>query len=118
MKARTRDAGLIGRGCASSPRGSSGYPEFVVQALKTTGAEKVRWNLTDLFASPNDPKIETTLKDALERAKVFEAKYKRSVTTLEPNEFATMMRELAEYEEESVRADVYAYMLHSQDTQD
>src|SRR5438876_685809 len=118
MKARTRGAGLIPRGCASSPMGSSGYPEFVVQALKTTGAEKVRWNLTDLFTSPDDPKIEATLKDALERAKAFEAKYRGKVTSLEPKEFATMMRELADYEEESARPEVYAYMLHSQDTQD
>src|SRR6266576_685000 len=118
MKARTRGAGLIPRGCASSPRGSSGYPEFVVQALKTTGAEKVRWNLTDLFTSPDDPKIEATLKDALERAKAFEAKYRGKVTSLEPKEFAAMMRELADYEEESARPEVYAYMLHSQDTQD
>ncbi len=90
----------------------------MVQALKTTGAEKVRWNLTDLFTSPDDPKIEATLKDALERAKAFEAKYRGKVTSLEPKEFAAMMRELADYEEESARPEVYAYMLHSQDTQD
>jgi oligoendopeptidase F len=87
-------------------------------AVKTTGAEDVRWDLSDLFASPDDPAIEATLARDLERAKAFESKYKGRVSTLEPTEFAAMMRELADYDESSVRPEVYAYMLHSQDTQD
>ena len=108
--------GLTPGGCASWP---SGYPEFqVAQALKMTGAEDVRWNLSDLFASPDDPKIEAALARDLERAKAFEATYKAKVATLEPKPFAAMMRELADYEESSTRAEVYAYMLHSENTQD
>jgi len=108
--------GLTPGGCASWP---SGYPEFqVAQALKMTGAEDVRWNLSDLFASPDDPKIEAALARDLERAKAFEATYKGKVATLEPKPFAAMMRELADYEESSTRAEVYAYMLHSENTQD
>jgi len=83
-----------------------------------TGAEDVRWNLSDLFASPDDPKIEAALARDLERAKAFEATYKGKVATLEPKPFAAMMRELADYEESSTRAEVYAYMLHSENTQD
>ena len=90
----------------------------MVQAVTTTGAEKVRWNLSDLFASPDDHEIEATLTRELERAKRFEATYKSRVTTLEPKAFAAMMRDLAEYEESSAKPEVYAYMLHSQDTQD
>ncbi|TMC54788.1 MAG: M3 family oligoendopeptidase [Chloroflexi bacterium] len=86
--------------------------------MKTTGAERVRWNLSDLFASPDDPQIEATLARELEHAQAFEAKYRGKVATLEPKAFAAMMRELAEYEESSVKPEVYAYMLHSQDTQD
>ncbi|TMG45236.1 MAG: M3 family oligoendopeptidase [Chloroflexi bacterium] len=108
--------GLTPGGCASWP---SGYPEFqVAQALKMTGAEDVRWNLSDLFASPDDPKIEAALARDLERAKAFEATYKGKVATLAPKPFAAMMRELADYEESSTRAEVYAYMLHSENTQD
>ena len=87
-------------------------------ALKQTGAEQVRWNLSDLCASPDDPNIEATLARELERAKAFEAKYKGKVATLEPKAFAAMMQELAEYEESATKPEVYAYMLHSQDTQD
>lgn len=90
----------------------------MAEAVKTTGAEEVRWDLSDLFASPDDPKIEATLARELERAKAFEAKYKGRVAMLEPKEFAAMMRELGDYEESAARPEVYAYMLHSQNTQD
>src|ERR1700716_379378 len=90
----------------------------MAQATKTTGAEKVRWDLSDLFKSPTDPALEATLATALERAKEFEAKYKGKVTSLEPPAFAAMMHELEENEEEATKPEVYAYLLHSQNTQD
>ncbi len=54
----------------------------------------------------------------LERAKAFEAKYKGTVATLPPAEFAAMMAELEADEEEAVKPEIYAYLLHSQSTQD
>ncbi len=48
----------------------------MAQATKTTGAESIRWDLTDLFASPTDPAIEASMATTLESAKSFEAKYK------------------------------------------
>ncbi|MDQ2923696.1 MAG: oligoendopeptidase F, partial [Candidatus Dormibacteraeota bacterium] len=82
----------------------------------STGAETVRWDLSDLYSSPTDPALEATLARALERATAFEAKYKGRVTTLEPADFAAMMVELEENEEEAAKPEVYAYLLHSQDT--
>jgi oligoendopeptidase F len=82
------------------------------------GAETVRWDLSDLFASPTDPKLEACLAQALERAKAFEATYKGKVKTLEPAAFAAMMRELERNEEDAAKPEVYAYLLHSQNTQD
>jgi oligoendopeptidase F len=90
----------------------------MAQAATRTGAEEVRWNLTDLFASPDDPKIEQVLARELERAKSFEQRYKGKVATLAPKDFAAMMRELGDYEESASKPEIYAYMLHSQDTQD
>ena len=78
----------------------------------------VRWDLSDLFASPTDPKIEATLAHSLERAKAFEANYKGRVATLEPSEFAAMMRELEEDEDAAAKPEAYAYLLHSQNTHD
>jgi oligoendopeptidase F len=90
----------------------------MAQATKTTGAEKVRWDLTDLFQSPTDPAVEETLAEAQTRAVAFEARYKGKVALLPPKEFAAMMRELEEDEELAARPDVYAYLLHSQNTED
>jgi oligoendopeptidase F len=88
----------------------------VAKAVKETGAETVRWDLSDLYASPTDPKIEATLARSLERAKAFEAKYKGRVASLDPHDFAAMMRELEEDEDAAAKPEVYAYLLHSQDT--
>ncbi|HAC44654.1 MAG TPA: oligoendopeptidase F, partial [Chloroflexi bacterium] len=90
----------------------------MAQATKTTGAEQIRWDLTDLFRSPTDPAIEETLAEALKRAEAFEARYRGKVVLLPPKEFAAMMRELEEDEELAAKPDVYAYLLHSQNTED
>ena len=88
----------------------------MAKALNRTGAEDVRWDLSDLFASPTDPKLEAALARSLERAIAFEAKYKGRLATLEPSEFAGMMSELEDDEDAAAKPDVYAYLLHSQNT--
>ena len=88
----------------------------MARALNRTGAEDVRWDLSDLFASPTDPKLEAALARSLERAIAFEAKYKGRLATLEPSEFAGMMSELEDDEDAAAKPDVYAYLLHSQNT--
>src|SRR5712691_11440249 len=90
----------------------------MAQATKTTGAEKIRWDLGDLFKSPTDPAIEATLAESLKRAQAFEARYKGRVVALPPKDFAAMMRELEEDEELAAKPEVYAYLLHSQSTDD
>jgi oligoendopeptidase F len=90
----------------------------VATAVKQTGADGVRWDLSDLYTSPTDPKIEATLEHALERAKAFEAKFRGRVASLDPSEFAAMMRELEDDEDAAAKPEVYAYLLHSQNTQD
>ncbi|HEY3585912.1 MAG TPA: M3 family metallopeptidase, partial [Myxococcaceae bacterium] len=88
----------------------------MARAVASTGAETVRWDLSDLFASPTDPKLEAALAASLERAKEFEASYRGRVATMEPAAFAEMMEELARDEEQATLPEVYAYLLHSQDT--
>jgi len=90
----------------------------VAKSVTATGAESVRWDLTDLFASPTDPKIEVALSRAMEEVQTFESRYRGKVATLEPPDFAVMMRELGQNEEEAALPEVYAYLLHSQNTQD
>jgi oligoendopeptidase F len=90
----------------------------MAQATKSTGAENVRWNLTDLFKSPTDPAIEATLEESLKRAQAFEARYRGRVAALPPRDFAAMMHELEDDEELAAKPDVYAYLLHSQNTEE
>ena len=90
----------------------------MAQAVKTTGAESVRWNLAELFEAPTDPTIEKDLAAALEEAKAFETKYKGKIATQSPEEFAAMMAELEEHEEKVSRSQMYAHLLHSQNTAD
>ena len=90
----------------------------MAKAVTSTGAEAVRWNLDDLFASPDDPRLEAALARAIERAKEFEASYKGRVAELPPPAFAEMMEELGRDEEQAALPEVYAYLLHSQNTLD
>lgn len=90
----------------------------MAQALKTTGAENVRWNLAELFEAPTDPTIEKELAAALTDAQAFEVKYKGRVALLSPAEFAEMMATLEEHEEKAMRAQMYAHLLHTQNTVD
>src|SRR2546423_12060429 len=90
----------------------------MAQATTSTGAESIRWDLTDLFASPTDSAIESLMARTLETAKTFEAKYRGKVATLPPAEFAAMMAQLETDEEQAARPENYAPLLHSQNTQD
>lgn len=84
----------------------------------STGAETVRWDLSDLYESPTDPAVEKALDRALERAKAFESAYKGRIASLDAAPFASMMRELEGDEEAASKPEVYAHLLHSQDTRD
>jgi oligoendopeptidase F len=88
----------------------------MAQAIKTTGAENVRWDLTELYGSPTDPEIEATLKAGLEDAQAFEADYKGKLATLPPAEFAAMMEHLEDLQDRVARPSIYASLLHTQDT--
>src|SRR5471030_3126801 len=90
----------------------------MAQMLKTTGAEDVRWNLAELYESPDDPAIERALAEALDFAGEFESSYKGRLAELAPAEFAAMMESLGEHFVRSSRPAIYAHLLHTQDTQD
>lgn len=91
---------------------------MVTAGSRLTGAEEVRWDLGDLFSSPNDPAIDSVLKDALEFAQEFEQRYRGRIAELAPADFAAMMEALGEHYDASARPGLYAGLLHSRDTQD
>jgi len=90
----------------------------VAQATTSTGAENVRWDLSDLYTSPTDPQIEAVLAEGLEQAERFEADYRGRVTQLEPGDFARMFEQLEQMQERVSLPAVYAQLLHSQNTAD
>jgi len=102
-------------------RGALGAGKLSAMAEITaekTGAEAVRWDLAELFGSPEDPAIERVLADALEFARSFEERYKGRVAELTPSEFTTMMEELEAHYVASSKPSLYAHLLHTQDTRD
>ena len=90
----------------------------MAQTVVKNGSETIRWDLSDLFASPADPALEATLAKALDFARSFETRYRGMLGSLEPHAFAGMMAELELAEETAIKPEVYAYLLHSQNTQD
>jgi oligoendopeptidase F len=83
-----------------------------------TGVESVRWDLDELYASPDDPRIEDDLAEAQRFAEGFEARYRGRLGRLPPAEFLAMMTALEAALEAGARPALYAQLKHSQDTGD
>src|SRR5215472_14114629 len=83
-----------------------------------TGAENVRWDLTELYPSPTSAALDADLEAALGEARDFEARYKGRVASLSPAEFAEMMEAFAAHQEMAAKASIYSSLLHSRETQD
>ncbi len=90
----------------------------MARVLAETGAEQARWDLSELYRSPDDPAIEATLQEALEFACEFERRYRGRIAQLSPVEFATMMEELERHYLHSAKPGLYAHLLHSLNTRD
>ena len=88
----------------------------MAETLTATGADEVRWDLSELYTSPDDPAIERTLAAALEFAREFEQAYRGRIAELSPADFAGMMADLDRYYTDSSRPRLYAHLLHSLDT--
>ncbi len=82
---------------------------------KRTGAEEVRWDLSDLYAGIDDPQIERDIAQTTERADTFAATYRGRVLSLSAEE---LYRAIAEYEaivEAANRLGVFAHLLWTTD---
>jgi oligoendopeptidase F len=84
----------------------------------TTGAETVHWDLSELYASPDDPALEGDIGSSLERAKAFAAQYHGRIATLSAAELATAIDELESINERIDRAGTYAFLRFVTDTTD
>jgi oligoendopeptidase F len=79
-------------------------------------ARGVRWDLSDLYAGPDDPRLEADLAAAAERAARFAAAHRGRVGGLSAAALAEAVDELEALQEPVSRAGAYAGLLFAADT--
>jgi oligoendopeptidase F len=87
--------------------------------MSTTSADGVRWDLSDLFSSHDDPRIETILNDCQTRAEAFAARFRPVMEHPETLMAAALLDALRELEiiyEALGRVGNYAGLLYAADT--
>ena len=84
----------------------------------TTGAETVRWDLSALYASPDDPALAADLTSALDDAKSFSQRLHGRIGALSAAELASATDELEAINERIDRAGAFAYLRFATDTAD
>ncbi len=87
--------------------------------IQTFSAAGIRWDLGDLFASHDDPRIQATLADVLERAHGFAQRYRDTIRVPggpDPTLLLAAMRELEALEGDLKRVAFFADLLYASDT--
>lgn len=82
-------------------------------------ATGIRWDLGDLFASPDDPRIEATLGECLARAQAFAQRYRDTIRVPggpSPDHILGAIRELEALQEDLKRVAAFAQLLYASDT--
>ncbi len=89
-----------------------------VEAVPSSSAAGVQWNLSDLYAGLDDPAIERDLNVAQERASAFAQKYRgRLREGIAPQALCEALTELESIYEQMDKPLIYAHLLHASDTQ-
>src|SRR5437667_4219095 len=79
-------------------------------------AAGVRWDLSHLYAGPDDPRIEKDLAGALAAPNDFAARHRGRVASLGAAELARAVDELEAISEPSARVGAFAGLLFAADT--
>ena len=87
-------------------------------AAQITGAEEIAWELGDLYAGPDDPRLEADIAQALADASSFRERYHGRVADLDAPGLAEAVAELERIQSVFVRAESFAFLLFSTDTAD
>lgn len=85
---------------------------------RTTGAEIINWDLSDLYESTDDPKLKQDKESIVERAESFASSYKGKIADLEPSEFLKMLQEYEALHDASGKIGSFAYLQWSTNTTD
>src|SRR5262245_38788916 len=87
----------------------------------TSTASGIAWDLADLYAGLDDPRIERDLASARRRAEAFEQTCRGKIAALTAADAELLARTLAEFEALSEQMDkplVYAMLVHSAQTEE
>jgi oligoendopeptidase F len=87
-------------------------------SAQPTGAETVAWDLTDLYAGQDDPRLDRDITDALGRARAFREQYRGHVAELDAAGLSSAVAELEDIESVFVRAQNFAFLSFATDTAD
>jgi oligoendopeptidase F len=79
-------------------------------------ASGVRWDLSDLYAGPDDPRIDADLDGALARAKDFERRFRGRLVGLAAEELRGAVDEIEALNEPVAKARAYTGLLFAADT--
>ena len=76
------------------------------------------WNLSDLYAAPDDPAVSSDLQKSLKAARDFQTRYQgREIPLLNPADFLLALKQYEAILEEGLKPFLYASLLFSEDTQ-
>lgn len=81
-----------------------------------TGAEEIHWDLSDLYASSEDPQLAKDKKDILKEADAFADQYKGRVAELSASEFKSMLEQYEALQDKGGKIGSFAYLQWSTDT--
>ncbi len=82
------------------------------------GAENINWDLSDLYKSPEDPKLKNDRQKAVKLAKEFNATYRGRVGELDAQEFSDALQQYEEIAGILGRIGSFAYLSWSVNTED
>ena len=86
--------------------------------MDKSGAEAVKWDLSDLYKSPDDPALKKDKELLLKKADQFAASYRGRVAELSEAEFAEAMGYYEELVQKSGKIGSYAHLIWSTNTED
>jgi len=85
---------------------------------EVTGAEDVAWDLSDLYESGNDPRLDANVQEADEAAAAFRERYHGKVAELSASELADAIAERERIESILTRAIYFAHLWFATDLAD
>jgi oligoendopeptidase F len=83
-----------------------------------SGAENIQWDLSDLYESPSDKKLNEDRKKVLELADRFSQSYRGKISELDPKTFAAALAEYEEIIQVIRKIGSYSQLIWSTNTED